>query len=183
MSRARRHSATSSCTWSAEEHTPEKIHSHRTSFTCWPITDRVTPRGRKGANSGTPVGLACHRSLKFVHSSFWWGCWGGSSALGLWSSDRGAVEQWGRVELQVCSVEAARLCVYIHAIGCRDERRVPLLYSNAGEVGRGGAQFKGLARSMGAVMDGDGWWRWRSRWAAAMVTSLEFIRTVGTLQM
>lgn len=66
------------------------------------------------------------------------------------------MEQWGRVELQVCSVEAARLCVYIHAIGCRDERRVPLLYSNAGEVG-GGAQFKGLARSIGAVMDGDGW--------------------------
>lgn len=174
MSRARRHSATSSCTWSAEKRAPEEIQSHHTSFTCWPITDRVT---RKEQTAGPPRDspVIPARNLSAV-------AFGG--AVGevplLWSPGARTVGQWSSRAEWCCrfsgsSVEAARLCVYTHAIGCRDER------ASGGGWGRG---FEGLARS---IRSGDGdrrwWWRWRSRWAAAMVMILEMIKTVGTWQM
>lgn len=62
------------------------------------------------------MGLACHRSWECIRSVA--GVCGdassGCSAMGLWSSDGGAVGPSGAARLAA----AARLCVYIHAIGC-----------------------------------------------------------------
>lgn len=135
--------------------------------------------GSERSKQRDPGGLACHRSLKFVHSSFWWGCWGGSSALGAlelgpWSS--GAAGPSWAAALQRGS--SSTLCLHSrYWLPGRAEGPTALLQRGGGGRGRT------VQRSREKHRGSDGWWRWRSGWAAATVMNLEFIRAVGTLQM